>query len=255
MGFSAVLGRLPTLLRRIRQTADAVVAARPDSSSSSTAPDFTHRVANARAQARAAISDRRLRQPVRLGLAAGRAPSDARLCRSPAGAAALRARGAPRLGGPPTHLCRPSADRAPAEMRPAAGSADPSAMRPVDARWCCRAAGAPRSSRLMEPFGEALALLAARSRRVPSRSRSRRCRTCATRSSAQRTGLERRADRSCRARPPNGRPSAARRRGARRLRHGDAGTWPGGRPDGRRLQGLADRGVILNRSSRRHPSC
>ncbi|MET0742864.1 MAG: lipid-A-disaccharide synthase, partial [Microvirga sp.] len=47
MGFVAVLGRLPTLLDRIRVTADAVVAARPDILVIVDSPDFTHRVARA----------------------------------------------------------------------------------------------------------------------------------------------------------------------------------------------------------------
>lgn len=45
VGFSAVLARLPRLLARIRQTADAVVAARPDALVIIDSPDFTHRVA------------------------------------------------------------------------------------------------------------------------------------------------------------------------------------------------------------------
>lgn len=45
MGITAVLGRLPLLLRRIRETADAVVEARPDVVVIIDAPDFTHRVA------------------------------------------------------------------------------------------------------------------------------------------------------------------------------------------------------------------
>ena len=45
MGFLPVLARLPSLLRRIRQTADAVNAARPDVFVIIDSPDFTHRVA------------------------------------------------------------------------------------------------------------------------------------------------------------------------------------------------------------------
>ena len=45
MGFLPVLARLPTLLRRIRQTADAIVAAPPDVLVIIDSPDFTHRVA------------------------------------------------------------------------------------------------------------------------------------------------------------------------------------------------------------------
>lgn len=45
MGITQVLKRLPQLLRRIRQTADAIVAAKPDILVIVDSPDFTHRVA------------------------------------------------------------------------------------------------------------------------------------------------------------------------------------------------------------------
>jgi lipid-A-disaccharide synthase len=45
MGFSAVLRQLPMILRRIRQTADAVTQASPDILVIIDGPDFTHRVA------------------------------------------------------------------------------------------------------------------------------------------------------------------------------------------------------------------
>ena len=45
MGILPVLARLPTVLRRIRETADAIIAARPDALVIIDSPDFTHRVA------------------------------------------------------------------------------------------------------------------------------------------------------------------------------------------------------------------
>ena len=45
MGISQVLKRLPSLIRRIGQTADALIAARPDVLIIIDSPDFTHRVA------------------------------------------------------------------------------------------------------------------------------------------------------------------------------------------------------------------
>jgi lipid-A-disaccharide synthase len=45
IGFIAIPRRLPTIVRRIRETADAVVAARPDALVVIDSPDFTHRVA------------------------------------------------------------------------------------------------------------------------------------------------------------------------------------------------------------------
>src|SRR5258708_18880524 len=44
-GFSAIPTRLPLLLRRIREAADAVIAAKPDALVIIDSPDFTHRVA------------------------------------------------------------------------------------------------------------------------------------------------------------------------------------------------------------------
>jgi lipid-A-disaccharide synthase len=52
IGFSAIPARLPMILRRIRETADAVIAARPDALVIIDSPDFTHRVAR-RVRARA----------------------------------------------------------------------------------------------------------------------------------------------------------------------------------------------------------
>jgi lipid-A-disaccharide synthase len=44
-GFSAIPARLPLILRRIREAADAVIAAQPDALVIIDSPDFTHRVA------------------------------------------------------------------------------------------------------------------------------------------------------------------------------------------------------------------
>jgi lipid-A-disaccharide synthase len=51
-GFASLPGRLPTILSRIRETADAVVAAKPDVLVIIDSPDFTHRIAR-RVRARA----------------------------------------------------------------------------------------------------------------------------------------------------------------------------------------------------------
>ncbi|HEV7317521.1 MAG TPA: lipid-A-disaccharide synthase [Ensifer sp.] len=45
MGFTQVLARLPKLIMRIRQTAKAIIASRPDALLIIDSPDFTHRVA------------------------------------------------------------------------------------------------------------------------------------------------------------------------------------------------------------------
>lgn len=51
MGFAAVVAKLPTILRRMRETVDAILAEPPDVLVLVDAPDFTHRVA-ARVRAR-----------------------------------------------------------------------------------------------------------------------------------------------------------------------------------------------------------
>src|SRR6266700_1334983 len=53
-GFAAIPSRLPLILRRIREAADAVVAALPDVLVIIDSPDFTHRVAR---RVRAAAPD------------------------------------------------------------------------------------------------------------------------------------------------------------------------------------------------------
>jgi len=57
MGIAEILPRAPNLLRRIRQTADAVIAARPDALITIDSPDFCLRVAR---KARAALPDLRV---------------------------------------------------------------------------------------------------------------------------------------------------------------------------------------------------
>ncbi len=54
MGFTQVIARLPKLIRRIRETAQAIIEARPDLLLIIDSPDFTHRVAK---RVRAALPD------------------------------------------------------------------------------------------------------------------------------------------------------------------------------------------------------
>jgi lipid-A-disaccharide synthase len=57
IGFSAVIARLPKLVMRIGQTADAIIAARPDCLLIIDSPDFSHRVAR---KVRKALPDVRI---------------------------------------------------------------------------------------------------------------------------------------------------------------------------------------------------
>ena len=89
VGFAAIPLRLSKILRRIRETADAVIAARPDVLVIIDSPEFTHRVARRVREQRAGDPDRRLCLPVGLGLAARPRASDARLYRPCADLAAV----------------------------------------------------------------------------------------------------------------------------------------------------------------------
>ena len=60
IGLAAVVRQLPMILRRIRETADAVIEAAPDILVIIDSPDFTHRVAKRVRASDAANSDRRL---------------------------------------------------------------------------------------------------------------------------------------------------------------------------------------------------
>lgn len=162
MGISAVIARLPTILKRIRATADAVVAAKPNILVIIDSPDFTHRVAKA-------VRRRAPQIPVvdyvspsvwawRPGRAAKmRAYVDHVLALLPFEPEAHR-----RLGGPPTtYVGHPLIERL-GEIRPVSGERKGLAGSPLKLLVL---PGSRHSevSRLMEPFGEALALLKQRS--------------------------------------------------------------------------------------------
>ena len=82
IGFAAIPTSLPKILRRIRETADAVVSAKPDALVIIDSPEFTHRVAQARAGEAAGNPDRRLCLSLGMGVASGPRARDASLCRS-----------------------------------------------------------------------------------------------------------------------------------------------------------------------------
>ena len=109
VGVSAIPARLPLILRRIRETADAVVAARPDVLVIIDSPDFTHRVARRVRRPCAVDSDRRLCLAFGLGLAVRPGARHARLCRLRARDPAVRAGGAPAPRRAALRLCGPPA--------------------------------------------------------------------------------------------------------------------------------------------------
>lgn len=158
MGISAVIARLPTILKRIRFTVDAVVAAKPDCLIIIDSPDFTHRVAKAVRQRAPEIPIVDYVSPSVWAWRPGRAAKmrayvDHLLALLPFEPDAHK-----RLGGPPTtYVGHPLIERL-AEIRPAPGERGASADAPMK---MVVLPGSRRSevSRLMEPFGEALKLL------------------------------------------------------------------------------------------------
>jgi lipid-A-disaccharide synthase len=164
MGFSAVIARLPSILRHIRFTADAVVNAKPNMLVIIDSPDFTHRVAKAVRQRAPKIPIIDYVSPSVWAWRPGRAAKmrayvDHLLALLPFEPAAHK-----RLGGPPTtYVGHPLIERL-AEIRPAPGERESAGNGPIKLLVL---PGSRRSevSRLMEPFGEALKLLKERSSR------------------------------------------------------------------------------------------
>ncbi|WP_237480069.1 lipid-A-disaccharide synthase [Lichenibacterium dinghuense] len=161
MGFVPVVARLPHLLRRIRETADAAVAARPDVLVIVDSPDFTHRVARRVRALAPAIPIVDYVSPTVWAWRPGRAPAmrayvDHLLALLPFEPEAHR-----RLGGPPcTYVGHPLIERLDA-LRPDPAEAEARA-RPT----LLVLPGSRRSEvrRLTAVFGEAVGLIA---RRVP----------------------------------------------------------------------------------------
>jgi lipid-A-disaccharide synthase len=164
MGISAVIARLPMILKRIKLTVDAVVAAKPDMLVIIDSPDFTHRVAKAVRQRAPEIAIVDYVSPSVWAWRPGRAPKmrayvDHLLALLPFEPEAHR-----RLGGPPTtYVGHPLIERL-EEIRPAPGERGSNPDKPLELLVL---PGSRRSevSRLMEPFGDALALLKERSPR------------------------------------------------------------------------------------------
>src|SRR5690349_9318748 len=147
MGFTAVIGRLPTILDRIARTAEAVVRANPDALVIIDSPDFTHRVGKRVRQRAPQIPIIDYVSPSVWAWRPGRAPKmrayvDHLLALLPFEPEAHK-----RLGGPPTtYVGHPLIERL-GEIRPG----------PVDRGG--------DESRPINRFGEALQLLIARSPR------------------------------------------------------------------------------------------
>jgi len=161
IGFTTIPRRLPTILRRIRETADLIVAARPDALVIIDSPDFTHRVAR-RVRARApTIPILDYVSPSVWAWRPGRARAmrgyvDCVLAILPFEPAAHQ-----RLGGPPCLYVGHPLSESLAELRPNPAEIE---RRRTDPPLVLVLPGSRSSEirRLLAIFGEALALVSAR---------------------------------------------------------------------------------------------
>jgi lipid-A-disaccharide synthase len=161
IGFASIPQKLPLILRRIRQTADAVIAARPDALIIIDSPDFTHRVARRVRKAAPAIPIINYAPPTVWAwrpwrARAMRAYVDEVLAVLPFEPAAFA-----RLNGPHcTYVGHPLAERI-ADLRP---NADDTARRQSDPPTLLVLPGSRRSeiNRLGAIFGAAIAQIAAK---------------------------------------------------------------------------------------------
>ncbi|MEW6257968.1 MAG: lipid-A-disaccharide synthase [Pseudomonadota bacterium] len=159
IGFGQVIGKLPLILRRLSETVDAIIAARPDLLVLVDAPDFTHRVA---ARVRRRLPDLPILKYVSPTVWAWR-PGRARAMRPHFDRLLALLPFEPevhqRLGGPPTlYVGHPLLERL-TDLRP---SETERARRAVQPYRILVLPGSRRSEidRLGEVFGKALGLIA-----------------------------------------------------------------------------------------------
>jgi lipid-A-disaccharide synthase len=158
MGILPVLGRLPLILRRIKETADFVISSQPDALVIIDSPDFTHRVARKVRQAKPDIPIINDVSPTVWAWRPGRAARMRAYIDHVLALLPFEPEAHQRLGGPPcTYIGHPLIERLD-ELRPDAGEACRRASKPPIVLVL---PGSRRGeiARLMAPFGEAIALL------------------------------------------------------------------------------------------------
>jgi lipid-A-disaccharide synthase len=164
MGLGAVVARLPSIVRRVYRTVDAIVAGRPDAVVIIDSPEFTHAVARRVRRRLPSLPIVNYVSPSVWAWRPGRARKmrayvDHVLALKPFEPDAHR-----RLGGPPcTYVGHPLIERFD-ELRPAPAERPGIGEDPINLLVL---PGSRRSeiSRLMEPFGATLGVLASRSPR------------------------------------------------------------------------------------------
>ncbi|KZK96543.1 Lipid-A-disaccharide synthase [Pseudovibrio sp. Ad5] len=160
MGITAVLERLPTIIRRVHQTVDAVIAEQPDLLLIIDSPDFTHNVAKRVRKKAPHIRVVDYVSPSVWAWRPGRAKKMAAYVDQLLALLPFEPDAHKRLGGPPCdYVGHPLIERL-ADLRPAPGER---AELGTDRKQLVVLPGSRTSevSRLLEPFGEAVALICA----------------------------------------------------------------------------------------------
>ena len=167
MGPLAILGRLPRLIARVRQTVDAAIAAEPDAVVIIDSPEFTHPIAKRIRRKRPGLPIIDYVSPSVWAWRPGRAPRMKRYVDHVMALLPFEPEVHRRLGGPPcTYVGHPLIERLDAwaaiDPQPLAKRLALSPSRPV----LVVLPGSRRSEieRLMQPFGAALERLSARGR-------------------------------------------------------------------------------------------
>lgn len=158
MGFVPVIKRLPLILRRIRETADAIVASRPDLLIIIDSPDFTHRVAKRVRRLRPGLPVVDYVSPSVWAWRPGRAPAMRRYVDHLLALLPFEPAAHHRLGGPPcTYVGHPLIERLD-ELRPAP---EEQVRRRTTPPLVLVLPGSRRSeiARLSDDFGAALGLV------------------------------------------------------------------------------------------------
>lgn len=161
MGITAVLARLPTILRRVRETAAAVIAADPDVLVIVDSPDFTHRVARAVRKARPDIPIVDYVSPTVWAWRPGRARRMAAYVDHLLALFPFEPAVHARLGGPPTtYVGHPLLDR-PELLVPAPGERVPVETADPPQLLVLPGSRAGEIERMLGVFGETVARIAA----------------------------------------------------------------------------------------------
>jgi lipid-A-disaccharide synthase len=161
IGLAAIPRRLPTIFRRIRETADAIVAARPDALVIIDSPDFTHRVARRVRRLAPAIPILDYVSPTVWAWRPGRARAMRAYVDHVLAILPFEPAMHVRLGGPPClYVGHPLVERI-AELRP---NAEEAQRRRADPPVVLVLPGSRRSEigRLLGTFGAAITQIAAR---------------------------------------------------------------------------------------------